>query len=334
MNENNNIDDFVKKVLQIKNEQEKNRLSQNDLNEIAQELGLDQASLEKEITKYQERGEGFLAHQNYEDAIVALEQAYILNSENLETLKKLLQAYFEAWKQDKNANYKEKALAKAEEILEQIPDYEKAFEVISVIKQSNQEKKTQSQTNTSLKKSRKIGDTIKVLWNDKIYDATIIDIEGFQYKIRYAGYSDYWNEWITEKRIPSEEKIKTLKTQAKRNTLKVGVIMGILGIMILMFLLKKKTDTPQPRNIEYKSKVGSNDYKEESKNNNELPNEESKNRALPTEYKKGDKVKVSWKGTYYNATIIDKYNSQYKISYDGYGSSWDEWVYADRIKPR
>jgi tetratricopeptide (TPR) repeat protein len=311
MNENNNIDDFVKKVLQIKNEQEKNRLSQNDLNEIAQELGLDQASLEKEITKYQERGEGFLAHQNYEDAIVALEQAYILNSENLETLKKLLQAYFEAWKQDKNANYKEKALAKAEEILEQIPDYEKAFEVISVIKQSNQEKKTQSQTNTSLKKSRKIGDTIKVQWNDKIYDATIIDIEGFQYKIRYAGYSDYWNEWITEKRIPSVEKINKIKLENKKNIIK-GLI--ILFIAVCIFLALSYLGKGFVYKLIHKTPANSVIY--------------------TNTYKIGDKVKVSWKGTYYNATIIDKYNSQYKISYDGYGSSWDEWVYADRIKPR
>lgn len=322
MDEDKNIEEFVKKILSIKDEQEKTRLNQDDLNEIAQELGIDQASLEKEVIKYQERGEGFLTHQNYEDAIVALEHAYILNAENVETLKMLLQAYFEAWKQDKNANYKEKALSKAEEILEHIPDYEKSFEAISVIKQSNQEKKTLSQVNISLKKSRKVGDTIKVLWNDKIYDATIIDMEGFQYKIRYKGYSDYWNEWITEKRIPSEEKINILKTQTKRNVLKVGIAITILGAIILILLLKKSTNTYKPSDIEPIQKTNSSYGTEDSKNN-----------LLPTDYKIGDKVQVNWKGSYYKASIIDKSGSQYKISYDGYGSQWDEWVNIEKIKP-
>ncbi|MCU0437324.1 MAG: hypothetical protein MUC49_05370 [Raineya sp.] len=309
MDENKNIDEFVKKVLSIKNEQEKTRLNYQDLSEIAQQLGLDQETLAQEVIKLQERGKGFLSHQNYEDALVALEQAYTLNPENIETLKMLLQAYFEAWKQDKNANYKEKAFEKAEEILEQIPDYEKSFEVISTIKKSNENKQIQTFTDNSTKKNRKVGDIIKVLWQERIYDATIIDIEGMQYKIRYKGYSDYWNEWITEKRIPSQERINHIKSKNKKNIIR-GLI--ILSLAACIFLVLSYLG----QGFVYK-----------------LIHKQSNSGIYNTNYKVGDKVRVEWKGIYYDATIIDKNISQYKISYDGYGSSWDEWVNIERLKP-
>lgn len=46
----------------------------------------------------------------------------------------------------------------------------------------------------------------------------------------------------------------------------------------------------------------------------------------------GDKAQVLWKGTWYPATAIKSNGAQCYIHYDGYGSNWDEWVGADRIK--
>lgn len=46
----------------------------------------------------------------------------------------------------------------------------------------------------------------------------------------------------------------------------------------------------------------------------------------------GDPVKVKWKGTWYPASVLESRNGRYKIHYDGYDSSWDEWVGGDRIK--
>ncbi|MFA4873949.1 MAG: Tudor-knot domain-containing protein [bacterium] len=48
----------------------------------------------------------------------------------------------------------------------------------------------------------------------------------------------------------------------------------------------------------------------------------------------GDAVQVNWKGSWYPARIIavDAKKGSYKIHYDGYDSSWDEWVTIARMK--
>lgn len=50
------------------------------------------------------------------------------------------------------------------------------------------------------------------------------------------------------------------------------------------------------------------------------------------QYSIGDNVSVLWKGAYYNAKIISKSNSLFKIHYIGYDSKWDEWVQCNRIR--
>jgi hypothetical protein len=46
----------------------------------------------------------------------------------------------------------------------------------------------------------------------------------------------------------------------------------------------------------------------------------------------GDAVKVRWKGSWYAASVMESRNGRYKIHYDGYDNSWDEWVGPDRIR--
>jgi CHAT domain-containing protein/Tfp pilus assembly protein PilF len=49
-------------------------------------------------------------------------------------------------------------------------------------------------------------------------------------------------------------------------------------------------------------------------------------------WKPGDRVEVEWKGDWYQAQVIEVNANQYKIHYDGYASSWDEWVDHSRIR--
>src|SRR5216683_3052031 len=49
-------------------------------------------------------------------------------------------------------------------------------------------------------------------------------------------------------------------------------------------------------------------------------------------WKPGDRVEVQWKGDWYQANVIEVKGNQYKIHYDGYDSSWDEWVDDSRIR--
>ncbi len=46
----------------------------------------------------------------------------------------------------------------------------------------------------------------------------------------------------------------------------------------------------------------------------------------------GDRVEVQWKGDWYQANVNEVKGNQYKIHYEGYDSSWDEWVDSSRIR--
>ena len=60
--------------------------------------------------------------------------------------------------------------------------------------------------------------------------------------------------------------------------------------------------------------------------------------ASAVEYKKGQKVMVEWKGKWYDSTILEVGTGdkagKFKIHYDGWSDSWDEWVGTDRMKPK
>lgn len=46
-----------------------------------------------------------------------------------------------------------------------------------------------------------VGEKIKVSWEDKWYDAEIKKSQNDFYFIKYAGYEDFWNEWVAYDRI-------------------------------------------------------------------------------------------------------------------------------------
>lgn len=58
--------------------------------------------------------------------------------------------------------------------------------------------------------------------------------------------------------------------------------------------------------------------------------------APTTRFVVGNPVMVEWKGRWWPARVISlrKGNSPYKIHYDGYSASWDEWISNARIRNR
>lgn len=49
----------------------------------------------------------------------------------------------------------------------------------------------------------------------------------------------------------------------------------------------------------------------------------------------GDPVKVEWKGKWWPASVIEvSQKGRWKIHYDGYDNSWDEWVGPERIQAK
>lgn len=49
-------------------------------------------------------------------------------------------------------------------------------------------------------------------------------------------------------------------------------------------------------------------------------------------YKANDKVDILWSGQWYKGFILETKDDQYKVRYDGWSSSWDEWVKKDRLR--
>ena len=53
---------------------------------------------------------------------------------------------------------------------------------------------------------------------------------------------------------------------------------------------------------------------------------------LAQDYKVGTKVEILWSGSWYKGAVKEVKGAQYKITYDGWSSSWDEWVGKDRLR--
>lgn len=49
-------------------------------------------------------------------------------------------------------------------------------------------------------------------------------------------------------------------------------------------------------------------------------------------YGVGSKVQVLWGAKWWPATVLQVKDDKYLIHYDGWGSSWDEWVTTDRMR--
>jgi hypothetical protein len=51
----------------------------------------------------------------------------------------------------------------------------------------------------------------------------------------------------------------------------------------------------------------------------------------PPAYQAGDAVRAKWNGEWYDARVLEVKTGQYRITYVGYGSNYDEWVGEDRL---
>lgn len=76
--------------------------------------------------------------------------------------------------------------------------------------------------------------------------------------------------------------------------------------------------------------------KKEEPKTAEATTQETKPAVAKARFGVGDKVMVNWKGSWWPAKVIKtrKGNSPYRIHYDGYSNSWNEWVTDARIKSR
>lgn len=54
--------------------------------------------------------------------------------------------------------------------------------------------------------------------------------------------------------------------------------------------------------------------------------------AVAGTYAAGDAVQIEWHGSWFPGRILEVAGGRYKITYDGYSASWDEWVESPRLR--
>lgn len=56
-------------------------------------------------------------------------------------------------------------------------------------------------------------------------------------------------------------------------------------------------------------------------------------KTATAQYAVGDAVQIEWRGSWFPGRVLEVTKGRYKISYDGYESSSDEWVDPGRLRP-
>ena len=124
--------DFFEKALAIQ-AQRREKLSEAEKKEIALDLGFSEDDWQAVLASFEghlERAKHFLNRQNYQEALPELEEALIIQPENVEALSQIAWAYLGLFQYKKRRQDKDKALQYARECLQYAPDNFLAHQVI------------------------------------------------------------------------------------------------------------------------------------------------------------------------------------------------------------
>ncbi len=94
------IQAYIKKVLKIQEEQKERPLDVDEMNRIAEELGMssdDLALIKKKLNDYIARGKGYSRYEDWDSAIEEFQQAMVLNPGNVEVLYGIANAHRHRW---------------------------------------------------------------------------------------------------------------------------------------------------------------------------------------------------------------------------------------------
>jgi hypothetical protein len=136
-----NLRAFYEKLLEIKNKEAEKSLSQQELKEIAMELGFSENEwhlVEEKVEGHLKNGQSFLTYQNWDDAIAQFEQALQLSPNNPAATYGLAIAYHSLYLQNRRSKDKEKALAYARIRLVNEPGHEPSIKIISELQKGVQ----------------------------------------------------------------------------------------------------------------------------------------------------------------------------------------------------
>ena len=172
--------EYFEKIWEIQRKRQEKNVSEETLKEIALEAGMTESEWEEvqlEFNSYVRKGQGYLKHKNWSDALEEFEQAHQINAHSAEVLYGMAQAYQLKFKQKERIREAEKAVQFAEESLEVNPDNKAAYGFISGLKKQIQylKRKRIRRIITLVILFLLVGVVVKY-WQD-VYDRVVQDAE-------------------------------------------------------------------------------------------------------------------------------------------------------------
>lgn len=140
---------YINKMLQLQNEQREKPLTEQELKDIAFEIGMSEEDWQASQESYKahlKSGQGHLTYGNWKNAIQELEQANALNPNSIEATQGLASAYLEQWKEDKNPQNKALAEKFANAALKMQPGNSLSIRVLSEMTRLEKDQKEQGKT--------------------------------------------------------------------------------------------------------------------------------------------------------------------------------------------
>lgn len=129
------VDRYVQRVLALRDEQTAEATAE-ELRAIALEIGLDEddlAAVERSAADHFTRGEAYLEHERYADAITELEDAVALEPRRIEWLHALACAHAGRWRETGEVTHRNRAEALARRCLELDPRHSASIAVLDAL---------------------------------------------------------------------------------------------------------------------------------------------------------------------------------------------------------
>lgn len=148
------FDDYIKKLLEAKEQKRHQALSAEERKEIALSIGLSESDWNSLCTQAEqalERGQNHLNHHNYEEALKAFTEAEEFLKDDERTVRGLMLSYDDAFRETGADKYKVKAETKARELLNLHPSDPEAARLLSRLR-----KHSPKINHTSPKKKSKV----------------------------------------------------------------------------------------------------------------------------------------------------------------------------------
>ena len=147
----------------------------------------------------------------------------------------------------------------------------------------------------------RVGEYVLVEWEEgRVYPAYIIEASSkSRYRVHYDGYDSRWDEDVSIDRIK-------------------GRVEGPVA--------------PQPPPPKVARALQTAKATDDAAPGLPQPAPSASAGALANPYKPGDRVRLTWRGSIYSATVLEIVaKDKLLVHYDGHENAWDEVVHVERI---